>query len=415
MWKVPGYRPSEPPSKTPRRRPNSKRLRAPECRIRKGRRAQTPGARADFAANPPGAECLTGLPRRRTAAPLRHILRARRSTCTPQIPISGSGPTGPENTAIPRARQSAIRPDTCARHSLPRLAAMADGPAARRRPKARPRCRHEHRALSRSGSRHRPLRLRSLGAPAFFIPDAASARRPTDFSPTGQDWSFPPPNAARHREDGYRLLHGVDPQNDAPRRRAAHRPRDAPVPPLLDSARVIPPPTALMSGSSRRIWCASSRSKASVTRGGYRRRPGHGGRRSPPDSGRFRHIQLSMLELRTSMPKASSRRANIPSRRSPQPPRRICPPSPDSGRARTSKRAFAAGTIDKRLSNRRRPTALHDKQHLLDALFAMDLLPPDYERDADRIPLTDAASCITPSWGTWRARPRCCGWSIRKT
>jgi 4-alpha-glucanotransferase len=29
---------------------------------------------------------------------------------------------------------------------------------------------------------------------------------PDDFSPTGQDWSFPPPNAAEHRLDGYRLF-----------------------------------------------------------------------------------------------------------------------------------------------------------------------------------------------------------------
>jgi len=29
---------------------------------------------------------------------------------------------------------------------------------------------------------------------------------PDDFSPNGQDWAFPPPNANRHREDGYRLF-----------------------------------------------------------------------------------------------------------------------------------------------------------------------------------------------------------------
>jgi 4-alpha-glucanotransferase len=28
---------------------------------------------------------------------------------------------------------------------------------------------------------------------------------PDDFSPTGQDWSFPPPDSRRHYEDGYRL------------------------------------------------------------------------------------------------------------------------------------------------------------------------------------------------------------------
>jgi 4-alpha-glucanotransferase len=29
---------------------------------------------------------------------------------------------------------------------------------------------------------------------------------PDDFAPKGQDWGFPPPNADRHREDGYRLF-----------------------------------------------------------------------------------------------------------------------------------------------------------------------------------------------------------------
>jgi 4-alpha-glucanotransferase len=29
---------------------------------------------------------------------------------------------------------------------------------------------------------------------------------PDDFSPKGQDWAFPPPNSARHRESGYRLF-----------------------------------------------------------------------------------------------------------------------------------------------------------------------------------------------------------------
>ena len=39
----------------------------------------------------------------------------------------------------------------------------------------------------------------------FYISGCRVGSPPDDFSPTGQDWSFPPPNAARHREDGYRL------------------------------------------------------------------------------------------------------------------------------------------------------------------------------------------------------------------
>ena len=39
----------------------------------------------------------------------------------------------------------------------------------------------------------------------FYVSGCRVGSPPDDFSPTGQDWSFPPPNAVRHREDGYRL------------------------------------------------------------------------------------------------------------------------------------------------------------------------------------------------------------------
>ena len=39
----------------------------------------------------------------------------------------------------------------------------------------------------------------------FFIAGCRVGSPPDDFSPTGQDWSFPPPDARQHREDGYRL------------------------------------------------------------------------------------------------------------------------------------------------------------------------------------------------------------------
>jgi 4-alpha-glucanotransferase len=39
----------------------------------------------------------------------------------------------------------------------------------------------------------------------FFIPGCRVGAPPDDFSPSGQDWSFPPPNGQKHREDGYRL------------------------------------------------------------------------------------------------------------------------------------------------------------------------------------------------------------------
>ena len=39
----------------------------------------------------------------------------------------------------------------------------------------------------------------------FYVAGCRVGSPPDDFSPTGQDWSFPPPNALEHREDGYSL------------------------------------------------------------------------------------------------------------------------------------------------------------------------------------------------------------------
>ncbi len=40
----------------------------------------------------------------------------------------------------------------------------------------------------------------------FFVPGCRVGAPPDDFSPNGQDWSFPPPHSIRHRADGYRLF-----------------------------------------------------------------------------------------------------------------------------------------------------------------------------------------------------------------
>jgi 4-alpha-glucanotransferase len=54
-------------------------------------------------------------------------------------------------------------------------------------------------ATDRTGSdlwAHRP----------FYVSGCRVGAPPDDFSPKGQDWAFPPPNARHHREDGYRLF-----------------------------------------------------------------------------------------------------------------------------------------------------------------------------------------------------------------
>jgi 4-alpha-glucanotransferase len=40
----------------------------------------------------------------------------------------------------------------------------------------------------------------------FYVEGCRVGAPPDDFSPNGQDWSFPPPNAAEHYRDGYRLF-----------------------------------------------------------------------------------------------------------------------------------------------------------------------------------------------------------------
>ncbi len=40
----------------------------------------------------------------------------------------------------------------------------------------------------------------------FYVSGCRVGAPPDDFSPLGQDWAFPPPDAGRHRADGYRLF-----------------------------------------------------------------------------------------------------------------------------------------------------------------------------------------------------------------
>ena len=41
---------------------------------------------------------------------------------------------------------------------------------------------------------------------SFYVSGCRVGAPPDGFAPKGQDWSFPPPDAGRHRQDGYRLL-----------------------------------------------------------------------------------------------------------------------------------------------------------------------------------------------------------------
>ena len=118
--------------------------------------------------------------RRRSAAPVCHLLRARRASACPKSRSLGLARLARAVSRSRQRRRPPVRRGTQARDSFPRLAAMERGPATRRRPAARAPGGHAHRPLSRSGAGHRPLRIRPLGAPQVLrrrMP--ASVRRRT--------------------------------------------------------------------------------------------------------------------------------------------------------------------------------------------------------------------------------------------
>ena len=83
------------------------------------------------------------------------------------------------------------------------------------------------RPVRRSRGVGRPRRRRSLGACSRCTRSARrSARRPTSCNLKGQNWGLPPLDPARLRAAALRAVHRDAARQHAPRRRAAHRPRD---------------------------------------------------------------------------------------------------------------------------------------------------------------------------------------------
>jgi len=208
---------------------------------------------------------------------------------------------------------------------------------------------------------------------------------PDDFSPGGQDWSFPPPDTRRHREDGYRLYtesirkslrHGGALRIDHVMRLfrlywipeghdAAHgayvreRSEDLVRILALESVRN----QAVIVGED--LGTVEPEVRETLARFGilsyrllyFERKKG---KFKPPEAYPVQALAASTThDLATIAGFWTS--ADIEAR-------------------------LAAGTIDRAAYEAQKKDRARDKQCLLDALLAANLLPPGYERRAERIP-----------------------------
>jgi len=219
----------------------------------------------------------------------------------------------------------------------------------------------------------------------FFIPGCRVGSPPDGFSPNGQDWSFPPPNTVRHRADGYRLFaesirktmrHGgalrIDhvmrlfrlywiPEGHSAKEGAYVRDR------AEDLVRVL----ALESVRNKSVivgedlGTVEDEVRETLTRFGilsykllYFERNGQEFRQ-PSEYPVSALTSTSTHDLATMAGYWTGE--DIEAR-------------------------FRARTIDDAARLAQHAERTHDKQRLLDALFAAGLMPPDYGRDASRIP-----------------------------
>jgi 4-alpha-glucanotransferase len=219
----------------------------------------------------------------------------------------------------------------------------------------------------------------------FYVAGCRVGSPPDDFSPTGQDWSFPPPDSRQHRADGYRLyaesirkslrqggalridhvmrlfrLYWIPSGHDA-----AHgayvrdRGEDLVRILALESVRA----GAVIVGED--LGTVEPEVRETLARFGilsyrllYFERM-NGGFKSPDQYPAQALAASTTHDLATIAGFWTG--ADIESR-------------------------LGAGTIDRAGHDAQQTDRARDKQHLLDALFAAGLLPAAYEHNADRIP-----------------------------
>jgi 4-alpha-glucanotransferase len=220
---------------------------------------------------------------------------------------------------------------------------------------------------------------------AAFVAGCRVGAPPDDFSPAGQDWSFPPPDSRRHREDGYRLY------AESIRKTLRH-----------GGALRIDHVMRLF----RLYWIPEGHD---ATRGAYvRERNDDLVRILALESVRNRALVVGE-DLGTVEPEVRKTLAQfgILSYRLlyfERDRERFKRPDEYPGQALASatthdlatiagfwtgsdvEARLHAGMIDRAAYEAQKASRARDKQSLLDALFAADLMPKDYPRAADRIP-----------------------------
>jgi 4-alpha-glucanotransferase len=219
----------------------------------------------------------------------------------------------------------------------------------------------------------------------FFVNGARVGSPPDAFSPSGQDWSFPPPNEDRHRADGYRLYvesirktmrHGGALRIDHVMRlfRLYWIPegQDA-----TNGAYVKDRPEDLV-----RILALESVRNCAVVVGEDLGTVETEVRRTLADFGilSYRLLIFEREDGRFKLPD------EYPAQALAATSTHDLPTVAGFWTGQDIEARLRGGTIDRAAYETQFGDRARDKQHLLDALFRLRLLPEHYERNASRIP-----------------------------
>jgi 4-alpha-glucanotransferase len=219
----------------------------------------------------------------------------------------------------------------------------------------------------------------------YFVHGARVGSPPDGFSPTGQDWSFPPPDERRHREDGYRLY--IESIRKTMRHGGALR---------IDHVMRL----------FRLYWIPEG---CDATQGAYvKDRPEDLVRILALESVRNNAVivgedlgtvesevrqtlwDFGILSYRLLIFEKNDHGFKRPHDYSPQAltstTTHDLPTVTGFWTGQDIEARLRTGTASPQACEGQRNERRRDKQHLLDALFSMDLLPAHYERDAARIP-----------------------------